>query len=251
MSADDHVGGDDAELAVHVLLGRRRGQDRKVGGRRRVAEEHSAEARHLGLDRRGPAFDAGAALRPEALAAPAGCLAEVAVLFELPRLSVAVAAEEADAPVRLQQVEALGRKRPHHEVASRDDHVGIREPRIVPHRLESRQVSMHVNMKTAVLTKCARRCTLCFYLSCDLREKMGQIPHVDKAHQTLTKITSLGCVSPFQVRGGWLFSAFGQLRNSRRIIRLHGFFEFPILGHWRHRARRGSSDQPPACGRTA
>jgi len=37
-----------------------------------------------------------------------------------------------------------------------------------------------VDTETAVLTKCARRCTLCFYLACDLREKIGQIAHVDK-----------------------------------------------------------------------
>ena len=52
--------------------------------------------------------------------------------------------EKADAPVRLQQVEAFGRQRAHHEVAARDDHVGIRKPRIGQHRLERRQVAVHV-----------------------------------------------------------------------------------------------------------
>jgi hypothetical protein len=33
--------------------------------------------------------------------------------------------------------------------------------------------------ETAVLTKSARRCPLCFYLNSDLTEKMGQIAHLD------------------------------------------------------------------------
>ena len=36
------------------------------------------------------------------------------------------------------------------------------------------------DVETAVLSKCARRCTLCFYLSADLTEKLGQIAHLDK-----------------------------------------------------------------------
>lgn len=35
--------------------------------------------------------------------------------------------------------------------------------------------------ETAVLTKSARRCTLCFYLFGDLTEKLGQIAHLDQA----------------------------------------------------------------------
>jgi hypothetical protein len=35
-------------------------------------------------------------------------------------------------------------------------------------------------IETAVLVKSARRCTLCFHLSCDLGEKLGQIAHLDK-----------------------------------------------------------------------
>jgi hypothetical protein len=37
-----------------------------------------------------------------------------------------------------------------------------------------------VEIETSVLVKSARRCTLCFHLSCDLREKRGQIAHLDK-----------------------------------------------------------------------
>lgn len=37
-----------------------------------------------------------------------------------------------------------------------------------------------VDTETDVLMKSARRCTLCFYLSRDLREKIGQIAHLDK-----------------------------------------------------------------------
>lgn len=37
-----------------------------------------------------------------------------------------------------------------------------------------------VDTETDVLIKSARRCTLCFYLSHDLREKIGQIAHLDK-----------------------------------------------------------------------
>ena len=36
------------------------------------------------------------------------------------------------------------------------------------------------DIETSVLVKSARRCTLCFYLSCDLSEKLGQIAHLDK-----------------------------------------------------------------------
>ena len=36
------------------------------------------------------------------------------------------------------------------------------------------------DLETAVLFKSARRCTLCFHLSCDLSEKLGQIAHLDK-----------------------------------------------------------------------
>src|ERR1017187_1413735 len=37
-----------------------------------------------------------------------------------------------------------------------------------------------LDVETAVLLKCARRCTLCFHLTGDLGEKMGQIAHLDK-----------------------------------------------------------------------
>ena len=47
-------------------------------------------------------------------------------------------------PLRLEQVEALGRQRPDDEVAARDDHVRAAEPRIREHRLERRQVPVDV-----------------------------------------------------------------------------------------------------------
>src|ERR1035441_5717735 len=42
-------------------------------------------------------------------------------------------------------------------------------------------------IETAVLTKSARRCTLCFLLSGDLTEKPGQIAHLDQDPSNYTE----------------------------------------------------------------
>src|SRR6185503_20305254 len=55
VAAYDNVGGDVAELAVSLLLGSRARQDREVGGRGRMAEEHRAEPGDIELHRRRPA----------------------------------------------------------------------------------------------------------------------------------------------------------------------------------------------------
>jgi hypothetical protein len=34
-------------------------------------------------------------------------------------------------------------------------------------------------VETEVLLRCARRCALCYYLNNDLREKIGQVAHID------------------------------------------------------------------------
>jgi hypothetical protein len=38
------------------------------------------------------------------------------------------------------------------------------------------------DVETEVLLKCARRCALCYYLNNDLREKVGQVAHIDQDH---------------------------------------------------------------------
>ena len=139
VAAHDDCRIDARERGRNRLVGCDPRQDRLVVTRCGMAENHVTETVDFQLHRRGPGRDEGALWLGEALVAPA-----VDVTRGMQDVSLAIAGDERS-PRLPEQPEAFGLHRAPEHVTADDDLVGAPEPLDVrEHRLEGREVPVHV-----------------------------------------------------------------------------------------------------------